>query len=248
MSVIHPVKTAQSAARSGSGCCILFAAPALLVSAAERVGAQITYLSLTGSWHDPTDNVPGSQPGDPVITNGNPTSIIRWGTTSGTPQSGYDFTAATPCRRLSFPGPRRSFLSGRFASELRGRRSFADFGAARRLPRDQCRWRPLPSSDLHLYVQPRRDPEQPNPCPYPTPPGDGCSDRVSIVASPTPTTFNVDGVDYTLGLSFLDQRQSGVRVHYERRRHHQHHGPGRGNSRRRRYAGDHGRRSRARRR
>src|SRR5262245_20429605 len=50
--------------------------------------AQITYVSINGIWHDPTDNLPGSQPGDPVITNGIPTSIIRWGTTSGTPQSG----------------------------------------------------------------------------------------------------------------------------------------------------------------
>ncbi len=50
--------------------------------------------------------------------------------------------------------------------------------------------------------------ETPNdldPCPFdPTPPPDGCSDRVSIVASPTPTTFNVDGVDYTLSMNFLD--------------------------------------------
>ena len=42
------------------------------------------------------------------------------------------------------------------------------------------------------------------PCPYPTPPGEGCTDRVTIVASPTPTTFNVDGVDYTLSMSFLN--------------------------------------------
>ena len=27
---------------------------------------------------------------------------------------------------------------------------------------------------------------------------------MTIVASPTPTTFNVDGVDYTLSMSFLD--------------------------------------------
>ena len=42
------------------------------------------------------------------------------------------------------------------------------------------------------------------PCPYPTPPGEGCTDRVTIVASPTPTTFNVGGVDYTLSMSFLN--------------------------------------------
>ena len=49
--------------------------------------------------------------------------------------------------------------------------------------------------------------ETPNnldPCPYPTPPGEGCTDRVTIVASADPTTFNVGGVDYTLDMSFLD--------------------------------------------
>ena len=58
-------------------------APAGIASAAE-----ITYLSVTGSWINPTTNTPGiNEPGDPVITNGDPTSIVRWGTTSGTPAS-----------------------------------------------------------------------------------------------------------------------------------------------------------------
>src|SRR5689334_7334827 len=72
--------------------CVLFA----LVPVASASAAEITYISLTGSWHDATDNLPGAQAGDPVITNVNPTSIIRWGTVTNTPQSGYDFTAANP--------------------------------------------------------------------------------------------------------------------------------------------------------
>ena len=50
---------------------------------------------LRALWHDATDNVPGSQPGDPVITNGVPTSSISWGTTTGS-QSGYDVTITIP--------------------------------------------------------------------------------------------------------------------------------------------------------
>ena len=65
-----------------------------LALAGSASAATITYTSVIGIWHDPTDNVPGVQPGDPVITNGNPTSIIRWGTTNGTPHSGYDVPAA----------------------------------------------------------------------------------------------------------------------------------------------------------
>ena len=67
--------------------------------------AEITYSQVSGSWRDPVDNVPGSQAGDPVITNGVPTSIIRWGDTSGT-QSGYDFNAANPLPPpFQLPGP-----------------------------------------------------------------------------------------------------------------------------------------------
>src|SRR5215467_2113234 len=87
--------------------------PALTGGVAAAQTAQISFVSVTGNWHDPTDNVPGSQPGDPVITNGIPTSIIRWGTTSGTPQSGYDFTA-TPPPPLTFPGPAPLFSLGTF--------------------------------------------------------------------------------------------------------------------------------------
>ena len=94
-------------ARSPRWCDRLLRSPAGSASA-----AQITYVSINGIWHDPMDNLPGSQPGDPVITNGVPTSIIRWGTTSGTPQSGYDFTATLPPPQ-TFPGPSPSFLSGR---------------------------------------------------------------------------------------------------------------------------------------
>ena len=92
----------------------LFAlAPTQSASAAE-----ITYVSLSGSWHDPVDNVPGGpDPGDPVITNGAPTSIIRWGVTSGT-QSGYDFTAASPLPPpFELPGPVPFFSLGSFVHQ-----------------------------------------------------------------------------------------------------------------------------------
>src|SRR5262249_44326087 len=78
--------------------------------------ATITFQSVTGIWHDPTDNVPGAQPGDPVITNGDPTPIIRWGTTSGTPQSGYDYTTAIP-PPFTLPGSIPFFSLGSFTHQ-----------------------------------------------------------------------------------------------------------------------------------
>ena len=54
-----------------------------LLPTGSASAAEITFVSVVGSWRDPVDSVPGSQPGDPVITNGNPISSISWGTTTG---------------------------------------------------------------------------------------------------------------------------------------------------------------------
>ena len=71
-----------------------------------------------------------------------------------------------------------------------------------------------------------------DPCPYPTPPGQGCTDRVTFIDAPDPTTFTVGGKTYTLSMNFLDEDGNPVtRVHYGRRRRGEHSGPGRANSR-----------------
>jgi uncharacterized repeat protein (TIGR01451 family) len=164
--------------------------------------AQITYVSITGTWHDPTDNVPGIQPGDPVITNGTPTSSISWGTTSGTPQSGYDFTGTLP-PPITFPGPGPGFSLGSFTHrnfEV-GDPSLTSvlFDVMLVLDVDGVQTPPLRFTFTFNHVE---TPNNQNPCPYPTPPGEGCTDRVTIVASPAPTTFSINGVDYTLAMSF----------------------------------------------
>ena len=172
--------------------------------AGSASAADITYSSVTGGWRDPVDNLPGSQPGDPVITNGNPTSIIRWGDTMGTPQSGYDFTATMP-PPFTLPGPIPFFSLGTFTH-----RNFevddpsltsVQLDVVLAISVDGAPRPPLTFTFTFNHVE---TPNNLNPCPYPTPPGEGCTDRVTIVASPTPTTFNVDGVDYTLSMSFLN--------------------------------------------
>jgi len=185
-------------------CAIAFAValiPAVSVSAAE-----ITYVSVTGTWRDPVDTLPGSQPGDPAITNGTPTSIIRWGDTSGS-QSGYDFTATLP-PPFELPGPIPFFSLGDFRH-----RNFTvdepwltsvELDVVLELAVDGVPTGPLTFSFTINHEETPNNPTPPDTCPYPTPPGEGCTDRVTIVASPNPTTFNVGGVDYTLEMSFLD--------------------------------------------
>jgi len=183
--------------------CACVLAVTALVPAGNTLAAEITFQSAVGYWRDPVDNVPGSQPGDPVITNGDPTSSISWGTTTGS-QSGYDFIATLPAP-FTLPGPIPFFSLGTFQH-----RNFevgdpslvsAQLDVVLVLAVDGVPTGPL---TFTFTLNHEETPNNLDPCPYPTPPGDGCTDRVTIVASADPTTFNVDGVDYTLEMSFLD--------------------------------------------
>ena len=176
---------------------------AALVLTGSASAAEITYTAVGGIWHDPVDNLPGSQPGDPVITNGTPTSIIRWGDTSGS-QSGYDFTGTLP-PPFTLPGPIPFFSLGSFTH-----RNFevddpsltsVQLDVVLAINVDGVPRAPLTFTFTFNHQE---TPNNQTPCPYPTPVGEGCTDRVTIVASPTPTTFNVDGFDYTLSMSFLN--------------------------------------------
>lgn len=188
---------------SQASLCVMLFASLVLVPTGSALAADITFVSVNGSWRDPVDNVPGSQPGDPVISNGNPISSISWGTTTG-PQSGYDFIATLP-PPFTLPGPIPYFSLGTFQH-----RNFqvgdpslvsAELDVVLMLAVDGVPTGPL---TFTFTLNHEETPNNLDPCPYPTPPGDGCTDRVTIVASADPTTFNVDGVDYTLEMSFLD--------------------------------------------
>ena len=175
----------------------------LSLPAGSALAAEITIISVNGIWHSPVDSQPGSQSGDPVITNGDPTSSISWGTTSGQ-QSGYDFIASVP-PPFDLPGPVPFFSMGTFQH-----RNFtvsqpwlvsAQLDVVIEIAVDGVPIAPLTFTFTIDHDETRNNLD---PCPYPTPPGEGCTDRVTITASPDPTTFNVDGVDYTLDMSFLN--------------------------------------------
>src|SRR5262245_16813087 len=163
---------------------------------------QITFTSASALWHDATDNVPGSQPGDPVITNGVPTSSISWGTTTGS-QSGYDVTITIPDPQTfpvatfshrNFPVTDPSLTSVMLDIVL-------DFTV------DGVQTGPLTFTFTFTHHEtPNNQPT----CPYPTPPGEGCTDRVTFIDAPDPTTFTVGGKTFTLGMTFLDANGNPV--------------------------------------
>ncbi|HLQ78843.1 MAG TPA: THxN family PEP-CTERM protein, partial [Terriglobia bacterium] len=183
---------------------VLIAALVLSVFTETASAAQITVVSVAGNWHDPTDNVPGSQPGEPVITNGVPTSSINWGVTSGS-QSGYDFSRLIPGPQTLPPAPTPFFPLGTFTH-----RNFpvsdpsltsVKLDIVLVLNVDGVQTDPLTFTFTFHHEE---TPNNLSPCPYPTPAGEGCTDRVTFVSSPSPTTFNVGGVDYTLSMSFVN--------------------------------------------
>ncbi|RZV37387.1 MAG: DUF11 domain-containing protein, partial [Chromatiales bacterium] len=180
-----------------------------LVPIASASAAEITITSVNGFWHSPVDNMPGVQPGDPVITNGDPISSISWGTTTGD-QSGYDFIASIP-PPFELPGTIPYFSMGTFQH-----RNFsvgqpwlvsAQLDVVLVIAVDGV---PIAPLTFTFTIEHDETPNNQDPCPYPTPPGEGCTDRVTITASPDPTTFNVEGVDYTLDMSFLDSDGNAV--------------------------------------
>src|SRR3954469_3156105 len=177
----------------------------LLIFTASASAAQITFVSVAGNWHDPTDNLAGSQPGEPTIVNGVPISRVNWGVTSGS-QSGYDFSRTIPGTQTLPPAPTPFFPLGTFTH-----RNFpvsdpsltsVKLDVVLVLNVDGVQTGPLKFTFTFNHVETPNNPTPPATCPYPTPPGEGCTDRVTFVSSPSPTTFKVGGVDYTLSMSF----------------------------------------------
>ncbi len=185
----------------------------LAVVAGGASAAQIQITAVSGSWRNAQDSQPGSSAYDPVITNGTPTSLIRWGKPDlpSLPQSGYDFTRTVPGVQTVPPAPTPNFPMGTFrhqnfpvdVTSL----SSVDLDIVMSMTIDGT---PIPAKTFTFKFTHDETDNNLSPCPYATPPGGKCSDRVSFVSSPQPTTFQVGGVDYTLSMSFVDSNGNNV--------------------------------------
>ena len=129
-------------------------------------------------------------------------------------------TSPQRSRRLDVPGPPSFSSRDVYASELRGQPSIPDFGSARCRPHAQRGWRPNWATEIHLHVQPRGDPEQHDALSLSDTARRGMhgprDDRVLGATHDVPDRRR--GLHVVVELS--RQRQSGVRIHHERRRHH----------------------------
>ncbi len=214
---VQPVD-ADAMKSSFIGVSALVSALAALVPAGAASAAEITYTAVGGIWHDPVDNLPGSQPADPVITNGVPTSIIRWGDTTGS-QSGYDFTGMLP-PPFELPGPIPFFSLGSFTH-----RNFAvDDPSLTSVQLDvvlaiNVDGAPRAPLTFTFTFNHQETPNNQTPCPVSDP-------AWGRVYGPRDDRRVADADDVQRrrrGLHVVDElsqrRQSGLRVHHERRRH-----------------------------
>jgi hypothetical protein len=181
-------------------------AAAALGMTGSLMAATITINMVTGSWQNAVQSEPA--PNTIVIVNGFPASTIDWGVPDVPPlplnRSGYTFTSLVP-PAVGTPIPPSPT-------------PWLDLGEF--LHRNHPTNPPvLASVELSILLNMDVDgtavdrsfvfnfthEETPNdpPCPY-GPPAGPCNDRVTVAGSLTPVTFNVEGVDYTLELRFLD--------------------------------------------
>ena len=163
----------------------------------------ITFTSAAANWQTPNDDIPVA---NPTITSGAPTtnatpttSSISWGT-------------ATPVtRRAATTSPSRSRTLQMFPVATFTHRNFPvsdpsltsvqlDFVLDFLVNGVQTG--PLTFTFTFNHEE---TPNNQDPCPYPTPPGEGCTDRVTFIDAPDPTTFTVGGKTYTLAMTFLDE-------------------------------------------
>ena len=187
---------------------------------------------------------PESSRAIPSSRTATPTSIIRWGVTHGSAErlrlhGSVPAAASFPVARGLFRLSLGSFMHRNFAVDDPSLTS-VQLDVFLVISVDGVPRPPLTFTYTFNHVE---TPNKLDPCPFdPTPPPDGCSDRVSIVAS----AHAHDVQRRWSGLHVGDelsrpQRQSGLPVHHERRRRHQYHGPGRAIHAAARHAGDHGR-------
>jgi len=117
------------------------------------------------------------------ITNGVPTSSINWGV--GSPdQSGYDFTRAIPGPQ-TLRRPRRPFPSRNVTHRNSPSNDPSLTREARCCSPIKCGWRRHRALSFTFMFTHEETPNGQNPCPYPTPSGEGCTDRSVSFQPPT---------------------------------------------------------------
>ena len=182
---------------------LLVVACAAFLPAGSALAAEITILSVNGSWYDPVDNMPGSQAWRSGHYQRRPDIEHQLGHDVGNAEWLRLYRDHSAAIRSARTHP--VLFNGRFQH-----RNFSvsppslvsvQLDVVIVMAVDGV---PIAPLTFTYTINHEETPNNLDPCPYPTPPGEGCTDRVTIVASPDPTTFNVDGVDYTLDMSFLN--------------------------------------------
>ena len=178
------------------------------VLAVSSFGAIITNIKVKGQFHDPTDDLgPGVQPGDPAPA---PSPLaantaINWGTI-GIPQSGYQFAGINPPGSINVPpSPTPYFKLGTFTHN----NFIVDspvltsvmLDVVLTFDVDGIASGPFTFTYLLQHTETDNKKETGSICPFLTPIGEGCTDRV-LISGGAPQSFIIGGVKFNLDLAF----------------------------------------------
>jgi hypothetical protein len=186
----------------------------MLTLAANSFGTVISDVTITGLFRSPTDDTAGVQVGDPAITPAIASTVttVSWGVPPGAPgvnpQSNYVFAANLAPGNINVnPPPVSSFFTlGTFTHN----NFVVDNPYLTSVLLDVIMTFKVDgvSSGPHTFTYLFNHTETPNQtetgapiCPFATPIGLECTDRVILSNSGGPQVFNIGGVIFTLELS-----------------------------------------------
>ena len=189
-----------------------------MMLAVSSFGSAITNVRIRGQFHNPTDDLgPGVQPGDPAPSPSvlGALTAINWGITlPGTQQSGYQFAAINQPALPNIAGPIAvnpppvtsyftlgTFTHNNFVVDSPVLTSVM-LDIVLNFDVDGIATGPLTFTYLLQHTETDNNTETGAPiCPFLTPVGEGCTDRV-LISGGAPQAFSINGVTFTLDLAF----------------------------------------------
>jgi PEP-CTERM motif len=182
-------------------------------------GSVITNVNITARFHSPTDDTPGVQPFDPVTAPAGAAAVTRvsWGEPPvlGGPQSGYVFAAINQPAVPNIAGPinvNPPALTPYFTLGTFTHNNFVvDNPYLTTVLLDvimsfDIDGNPSGQQTFTFLIEHTETPNQVETgagiCPFLTPVGAECTDRVNLGGGGVPQSFTLGGVTYTLDLAF----------------------------------------------
>ncbi len=189
------------------------------VAAGSVSAANIQITTLRGNWNNGVASANGPQ-GNPIqITNSITISTVSWGGNAShgyVPRSSYVYVSNIPPTQNLNPVDKfetELFSLGQFIHHningVNPKLTSVNLDIVLDMTVDG---NVIPTKTFTFSFQ-HDETDNSFPCPYGATDGVPCDDRVTFGPVPLPTTFNVDGVDYTLSMYFVDNNGNPASIY-----------------------------------